>query len=86
MVAEAADIKDMNFKNFGLDFGNPDFIKLAESFGAKGYRIKKASELAPTLKRVLNSKGINIVECPIDYSKTNDALGKKLKAEINKIK
>ena len=78
--------KDMNFKNFGLDFGNPDFIKLAESFGAKGYRIKKASELAPTLAKALKSKGIHIVECPIDYSKTNDALGKKLKAKINMIK
>ena len=78
--------KDMNFKNFGLDFENPDFIKLAESFGAKGYRIKKASELTPVLEKTLNSKGIHIIECPIDYSKTNDALGKKLKAEINKIK
>ena len=34
-----------------IDFVNPDFVKFAESFGAKGYRVTSAEELLPTLKR-----------------------------------
>src|SRR3989338_1730927 len=78
--------KDMKLPNFGLEFENPDFLKLAESFGAKGYRIKSAAELALTLQKTLAKEGVHIIECPIDYSKTNDALGKKLQAELSKIK
>ena len=77
--------KDMGFKNFGLEFSNPDFIKLAESFGAHGYRINSADELVEILDKTLSSKGVHLIECPIDYTKTNDALGKKLKAEINNL-
>jgi len=34
-----------------IDFNNPDFVKYAEAFGAKGYRIKKGEDLLPTLKK-----------------------------------
>ena len=36
-----------------VDFGNPDFVKYAESFGAKGYLIQAAGELLPTLNQAL---------------------------------
>ena len=36
-----------------IDFHNPDFVKYAESFGAKGYRIESADDLVPTLKQAL---------------------------------
>ena len=78
--------KDMKFPDFGLDFSNPDFVKLAQSFGATGYRITSADKLVPTLKKALASKGVHIIECPIDYSKTNDALGKNLQAALKSIK
>ena len=77
--------KDMGFQNFGLEFSNPDFVALAESFGAKGYRITNSQELLPVLTQALSSTGINVIECAIDYTKTNDALGKKLLAELKKI-
>jgi len=75
----------MNLPNFGLEFSNPDFVKLAESFGAIPYHITRADELKEILQKTLNSKGIHIIECPISYSKTNDALGKNLQAEIKKL-
>jgi len=53
-------------KAFGTSFNNPDFVKLAESFGIKGYRVKKASELLPLLKKVVKSKGVHVVEVPVD--------------------
>lgn len=61
-----------------VDFGNPDFVKYAESFGAKGYAIKAASELLPTLERALGEDGVSIIACPVDYAenmKLTDKLG-----------
>lgn len=51
-----------------IDFTNPDFVKLAESFGAKGYRITKGEDLLPTLRQALNDKSVSIIDCPVDYS------------------
>lgn len=53
---------------FGVSFRNPDFVKYAESFGMKGYRIKKASELAPTLKEALNQDIPTLIDIPVDYT------------------
>jgi acetolactate synthase-1/2/3 large subunit len=51
-----------------VDFTNPDFVKFAESFGAKGYEIKRAEELLPTLKNALADDTVSVVACPVDYS------------------
>ncbi len=51
-----------------ISFGNPDFVKLAESFGAKGYRIDKGTELLPTLRKALKDNVVSIIDCPVDYS------------------
>ena len=50
-----------------IKFGNPDFVKLAESMGLKGYRITDSSELLPTLQAALAQDLPTIVDCPIDY-------------------
>ncbi len=51
-----------------VKFGNPDFIQLAESFGAKGYRIEQAEQLLPTLRDALDDDAVSIIDCPVDYS------------------
>ena len=51
-----------------IDFSNPDFVKLAESFGAKGYRIEKGEDLLPTLQHALNDNAVSVIDCPVDYS------------------
>lgn len=51
-----------------IAFKNPDFVKYAESFGAKGYRVDSAEELLPTLERALTDDVVAIVDCPVDYS------------------
>ena len=51
-----------------VDFGNPDFVKYAESFGAKGYQIKAADDLLPTLRKALDDGGVSVIACPVDYS------------------
>ena len=39
-----------NFPDFGMTFGNPDFVKYAESYGAKGSRVESTGDLIPTLE------------------------------------
>jgi acetolactate synthase-1/2/3 large subunit len=51
-----------------VDFNNPDFVKYAESFGANGYRIESADELAPALRTALSSNKLTIIDCPVDAS------------------
>jgi len=51
-----------------VKFNNPDFIQLAQSFGAKGYRIERADQLLPTLRQALNDDAVSIIDCPVDYS------------------
>lgn len=54
--------------HYNVGFTNPDVVKYAESFGAKGYRINAADELLPTLRSALASDGVSIIACPVDYS------------------
>ena len=62
--------KQMNQFNrtSNISFSNPDFVKYAESFGAKGYRIEKGEDLLPTLKKALADNTVSIIDCPVDYS------------------
>jgi acetolactate synthase I/II/III large subunit len=52
---------------FAVEFGNPDFVAYAESFGLLGVRASSAAELYPTLMRALDHEGPSLVEVPIDY-------------------
>jgi acetolactate synthase-1/2/3 large subunit len=55
-------------RHFGTDFGNPDFVKLAEAFGMPGFRCDEVGDLERHLKRALELDGPSIVVVPIDYS------------------
>lgn len=50
-----------------IRFGNPDFVKYAESFGAKGYRVEKTEDLPTILKDAIESKQVCVIDCPVDY-------------------
>jgi len=62
----------------GLDFNNPDFVKYAESYGAKGYRIKSNADLYKTLTHTLNSKGVHVIDCPVNYKENTRVLIEEL--------
>ncbi|MDX9739568.1 MAG: acetolactate synthase large subunit [Gammaproteobacteria bacterium] len=55
-------------RSSNVRFTNPDFIKYAEAFGAKGYRIERAEDLLPVLRRALADNTVSIIDCPVDYS------------------
>lgn len=54
--------------DFGLDFGNPDFVNQARSYGATGHRVGSAGEFAPLLEKCLGDRGVHVIEVPVDYS------------------
>jgi acetolactate synthase-1/2/3 large subunit len=60
-----------------IEFNNPDLVKYAESFGAKGYRVESAGELLPTLKQAIADDTVVLIDCPVDYSE-NMKLTEKL--------
>jgi len=60
-----------------ISFNNPDFVKYAESFGAKGYHVEKAQDLAPTLKKAFADNTVVVVDVRVDYSE-NMKLTEKL--------
>ncbi len=71
----------MGFENFGLDYGNPDFVKYAESYGAKGHRLKDNASFLPLLKDCLNAPGVHVIEVPMDYSENEKVLTEELNAK-----
>lgn len=60
-----------------VHFNNPDFVKYAESFGAKGYRVTCAADLLPILRQALADNTVSIIDCPVDY-RENHKLAEKL--------
>jgi len=50
-----------------IKFGNPDFVKFAESMGLKGYRVEAAEDLIPILKEALAQPVPTVIDCPVDY-------------------
>lgn len=60
-----------------IDFNNPDLVKYAESFGAKGYRVESAGDLLPMLKQAITDDTVVLIDCPVDYSE-NMKLTEKL--------
>ncbi|HWC37501.1 MAG TPA: acetolactate synthase large subunit [Acidimicrobiales bacterium] len=54
-------------RDVATDFSNPDLVAYAESFGARGYRIRSAAELLPVLRDALDSDAVSVVACPVDY-------------------
>ena len=56
------------FEDFGLSFSNPDFVRYAEAYGAKGTRVEVAQSFAPALESAFREGGVQIVMIPVDYS------------------
>jgi acetolactate synthase-1/2/3 large subunit len=67
-----------HFPDFGLTFGNPDFVKYAEAYGAKGSRVTATRDLVPTIDAAFEGGGVHLIDVPIDYSENVRVLGDEL--------
>ena len=70
---------NMGLVDFGLDYGNPDFVKYAESYGAQGHRVGSAADLLTKLKECHANPGVHVVEVPVDYSENDRILNHEIK-------
>jgi acetolactate synthase-1/2/3 large subunit len=70
---------NMGFQNWGLDYGNPDFVKYAESYGAKGHRVGAADEFLPLLQACQAEPGVHVIDIPVDYSDNDRILNNEIK-------
>jgi acetolactate synthase-1/2/3 large subunit len=55
-------------RHFGVDFTNPDFVRLAESFGIPGWRCESMDDFTAHLERALALDEPSVIVVPIDYS------------------
>jgi acetolactate synthase-1/2/3 large subunit len=58
----------MEFKDYGLEFGNPDFVKYAQAYGASGHRLKSAGELSILIEKGFSEGGVHLIDTPVDYA------------------
>ncbi|MXI49874.1 acetolactate synthase large subunit [Pseudomonas moraviensis] len=70
---------NMGFTDFGLDYGNPDFVMYAQSYGAKGHRVESANGFLPLLQHCLSEPGVHVIDCPVDYSENDFILNSELR-------
>lgn len=67
------------FEDFGMRFGNPDFVRYAEAYGAKGSRVTAVAALAPMIEAAFTGGGVHLLDVPIDYSENTRVLVDELR-------
>ena len=67
------------FPDFGMSFGNPDFVRYAEAYGARGSRVTAVEDLVPILEAAFAGGGVHLVDVPIDYSENTRVLVEELR-------
>jgi len=72
---------DAGLQDWGLEFGNPDFVQYADSYGAKGHRVNATDDFVPILKACFQEGGVHVVEAPIDYSENQRVLIDELSSQ-----
>ena len=70
---------NMGFADFGLTYGNPDFVKYAEAYGAFGHRVESAAHLSELLTQTLATPGVHLIDCPVDYADNDRILNHEIR-------
>ena len=70
------------FADFGLTFGNPDFVRYAQAYGAGGSRIQATEDLVPVLHEAFDAGGVHLVTAPVDYSENIRILVDELRNRV----
>ena len=72
--------------SYGLQYGNPDFVMYAKSFGASGYRPSSIDEFEQNLNTAIASKGVHLIDLAVDYSLNHEILNKRIKEYTTQLK
>ena len=68
-----------------VDFENPDFVQLAQSFHCKGYRVTKTEDLPWILEEAFSQNVPAVIDCPVDYEE-NTKLTSHLQEQMQRLK
>jgi acetolactate synthase I/II/III large subunit len=77
--------EEMGLPDFGLSYGNPDFVEYARAYGARGHRVDEVDGFAPLLEDCLERPGIDLIELPITYEDDNRILNEEIPALARKL-
>ena len=58
----------MGFKDWGLEYDNPDFSMYAKSYGVTPHRITESDSLPVVIDEAFNCGGVHLIDLPVDYS------------------
>jgi len=72
----------MGLPDFGLQFGNPDFVRFAGSFGARGHRVTATDDFTPLLESCFAGGGVHLIDVPVDYAENSTVLIDELKEKV----
>lgn len=71
-----------HFPDYGMTFTNPDLIKYAESYGARGTRVESIGSFQSILENAFQEGGVHLVVFPIDYSENKRVLVDELQERM----
>jgi len=71
-----------NFADFGMTFGNPNFVDYAQAYGASGSRVESIGDFATILESAFRQGGVHVVVVPVDYSENKRVLVDQLQSRI----
>lgn len=72
----------MNFGDYGLQFGNPDFVRYAQSYGASATRVDRTGGLKEALLHAFEEGGVHLIDVPVDYSDNQRVLIDELREKV----
>ena len=70
------------FDDWGLEYGNPDFVLYGRAYGAGGHRVESAESFLPLMERCFQQGGVHLIEVPVDYSENQRVLIDELAARV----
>jgi acetolactate synthase-1/2/3 large subunit len=71
-----------DFPDWGLEFGNPDFVAYANAYGAKGHRPACAKDFLPLMESCFGEGGVHLIDVPLDYSENKRVLIDQLRQRV----
>ena len=73
------------FADWGLTFGNPDFVTYAQAYGATGWKVESAEDFAPTLEKAYAQGGVHLVSVPVDYAENSRVFIEELRSHASAV-
>ena len=61
-------------RSSGIRLGGVDFVKFADAFDARGFRVQSSEQLESVMREALDYQGVSIVDVKIDYSRSSELM------------